>query len=76
MDVIKTVQVKDLKAGDNLGNCLILADPIHIGDYCGQKNRVSIRVRFKNGTESTRIWGAATTIKMNTRISHARPDPE
>ena len=64
MKETKTVRVSDLKAGDNLGNCLILASPSFIGDYCGQKNRVAVQVRFANGQESTRIWGKNTTVKI------------
>ena len=60
----KTVRVSELKAGDDLGNCVILANPVFIGNYCGSKNKMAINVRFLNGQESTRIWGKATTVKI------------
>lgn len=58
-------QVKDLQVGDNLGSCTIIANPVNIGDYMGQKNRVQINVRYSNGKESTRIWGKYTTVTVN-----------
>ena len=60
----KTVRVSELKAGDELSNCVVLASPVFIGDYCGSKNRMAINVRFANGQESTRIWGKTTTVKI------------
>lgn len=63
METIKK-QVKDLHKGDDLGNCLILGDPIMIGEYYGQKNRMSIAVRFPDGKESIRIWGKYTTVSV------------
>jgi hypothetical protein len=63
---MKTTKVKDLREGDNLGNCLILAAPNFIGEYCGQRDRVVVRVRFKNGEESSRVWGKNTTVTVIT----------
>jgi hypothetical protein len=57
-------QVKDLKAGDDLGGTVLISDPINIGDYCGQKNRMQVNVRYSNGKESTRIWGRYTTVSV------------
>ncbi len=62
---MKTVKVSQLKAGDDLGNCIILSAPIYIGNYCGSKDRVQIHVRFKSGEESHRLWGKNTTVKIN-----------
>lgn len=62
-----TVKVKDLKIGDELSNCTIIANPIMIGAYCGQKDRANIQVRFKNGQELWRIWGAQTTVTISNR---------
>jgi hypothetical protein len=61
---MKTVRVSELKAGDGLSNCVVLASPAFIGDYCGSKDRMAINVRFVSGQESTRIWGKATTVKI------------
>lgn len=55
-------QVKYLKPGDDLGNCVILASPQYIRNYCGQKDRAAVKVRFANGEESTRIWGWNTSV--------------
>lgn len=57
-------QVKDLQAGDNLGNCTILATS-YIGNYGGQKDRMQVSVRYSNGKESSRIWGKYTTVSVN-----------
>lgn len=62
---MKTKKVSELKAGDNLGNCVILAPPQYVGNYCGSKNRAYVKVRFSNGEESTRVWGWSTTVKVN-----------
>lgn len=64
-------QVKDLKSGDDLGNCVIVSDPVNIGTYLGQKDRMKVVVRFTGHTadkgssgESTRIWGRYTTVSV------------
>jgi len=58
-------QVKDLKAGDELSNCILLADPINADGYnLGQKDRMLVMVKFKDGKESTRIWGRYTTVSV------------
>lgn len=61
---MKEVHVKDLKAGDDLGGTTIISAPVYIGNYLGQKNRMQVTVRYSNGKESTRIWGASTTVKI------------
>jgi hypothetical protein len=60
--LITKVQVKDLRAGDDLGNCTIVSDPSYLGNYCGQKDRMSVNVRYTNGKESARVWGKHTTV--------------
>jgi hypothetical protein len=62
-----TVKVKDLKVGDELGNCTIVDGPVYIGNYCGQKDRANVQVRYSNGKESWRIWGNQTTVKVTNR---------
>lgn len=52
----KTVKVKDLKVGDDLGGTVILAVQ-YLGNYCGQKDRAKVHVRYSSGKESWRIWG-------------------
>lgn len=61
---MKTVTVSQLKAGDDLGNCTILSSPVFLGDYCGSKNRMAVKVRFLDGNESIRVWGKFTTVKI------------
>lgn len=60
----KTVKVKDLKKGDDLGGTVLTADPLYIGNYCGSKDRAQVSVRYANGKETTRIWGWQTTVKI------------
>lgn len=59
---IKT-KVSNLKPGDDLGGCTILYTQ-YIGDYCGQKRRQRVDVKFVDGTKSTRYWGADTTVTV------------
>lgn len=56
-------QVKNLKPGDDLGNCTIL-EVKYAGNYCGQKDRAYVTVRWANGQESTRVWGWNTTVTV------------
>lgn len=63
-----TVKVKDLVAGDDLGNCVILSSSYY-GDYCGSKNRQSVKVKYRNGSESSRLWGRDTTVTVLNRQS-------
>lgn len=58
-------QVKNLKPGDDLGNCTILSVN-YLGTYLGQKDRAYVSVRFADGKESTRIWGWKTTVTVKT----------
>ncbi len=60
----KTVKVKDLKAGDQLGNSEIISNPVFVGDYLGSKNQMRLKVRYANGKEVTRYWGQNTTLKI------------
>lgn len=61
---LKTVKVKDLKKGDELGGCTIIETPVLIGDYCGSKNQMRLKVKYSNGKESVRHWGKETTVKI------------
>lgn len=63
---ITTKKVKDLKAGDELGGCTVIKTPVLVGDYCGSKNQMSLKVRYSNGKESVRHWGKETTVKIYT----------
>lgn len=63
---MKTVRVKDLKSGDELGGCTIIESPVLVGDYGGSKNQMRLKVRYSNGKESTRYWGQNTTVKIYT----------
>lgn len=60
-------QVKNLKPGDNLGNCKVVEGPIYIANYCGQKDRANIRVEFKNGEILWRVWGWLTSVTVKNR---------
>ncbi len=61
-----TLKVKDLKPGDDLGGTTILAVK-YLGNYCGQKDRANVQVRYSNGKESWRIWGNQTTVTVINR---------
>lgn len=65
MESQRNVRVADLKAGDTLGRCTIVSAPVWIGNYMGSKNRMSVKVRYADGKEDTRIWGRDTTVKVN-----------
>lgn len=59
------VQVKDLKAGDDLGGTVLTASPQYVGNYCGQKDRAFVPVQYSSGKTSTRVWGWNTTVTVN-----------
>lgn len=61
------VQVKDLRAGDDLGNCKIVGPPVNLGDWCGQKNRMGVVVQYGNAEPKTAIWGKYTTVTVINR---------
>lgn len=61
---MKTIKVSQLKAGDDLGSCVIVSAPVYVGNYCGSKDRAQVTVRYGSGQESTRIWGWNTTVKI------------
>lgn len=61
------VQVKNLRAGDDLGSCKILNDPRFIGDFLGSRNRMAVDVEFPGGFRGTRIWGKYTTVTVINR---------
>jgi hypothetical protein len=61
------VQVKDLKKGDDLGNCLIVGDPSYYGNYCGQKDRMLVPVQYGNQEPKTAMWGRNTTVTVINR---------
>lgn len=60
------VQVKDLRAGDDLGGTIIKSTS-DAGNYCGQKNRMYVNVEYANGQTSTRVWGRYTTVTVTNR---------
>ena len=59
------VQVKDLREGDDLGGTVITAPPQYIANYCGQKDRAFVGVRYASGKTSTRVWGWNTTVTVS-----------
>lgn len=61
------VQVKDLRAGDELGACKVVGTPTFIGNYCGQKNRMSVPVQYGEREPVTAIWGKYTTVTVINR---------
>lgn len=67
MSIKTKVQVKDLRAGDDLGTCTIIESPSYYGNYCGQKDRYSVKVKYLNGEESSRLWGKSTTVTVINR---------
>lgn len=60
------IQVKDLRAGDDLGNCKIIASSYY-GNYCGTKDSYLVKVEYPCGGESTRFWGKHTTVTVVNR---------
>lgn len=65
MGLMKTVKVSQLKKGDILSSGVeILSGPFIVGDYCGQKNRMSVSVKYPSGKEDVRIWGSQTQVKV------------
>jgi len=60
------IQVKDLQPGDDLGTCVILSCSYY-GNLGGSKDRYSVKVKYKNGLESVRLWGKTTTVTINNR---------
>jgi len=56
--------VHQLRAGDDLGGTVLISDPIFIGNYLGQKDRMQVSVRYASGKESVRIWGRNTTVNV------------
>lgn len=61
------VQVQNLKEGDDLGTCVIAGTPIYMGNYCGQRDRMQVKVRYGSGVESNRVWGKSTTVTVTNR---------
>lgn len=68
METTRTkVQVKDLKVGDDLGNCKITSAPSFLGSYCGQKDRMLVGVQYGNQPAKTAMWGKYTTVTVVNR---------
>lgn len=61
---MRQVKVKDLKAGNELGGCIVIESPVLVGDFGGSKNQMRLKVRYSNGKESVRHWGQNTTVKI------------
>ncbi len=59
-----TKKVADLQVGDNLGNCVILERPAPIAFRGPLKDKMAVKVRFLDGTESLRSWGKHTTVTL------------
>lgn len=57
-------QVKDLKAGDDLGNCVIVSNPRPLDNWCGQKNRMALEVKYGDKDPVTAVWGRYTTVSV------------
>jgi hypothetical protein len=67
METKTKVQVKDLRAGDDLRGTIVKNDPVFVGNYCGQKDRMLIDVTYSSGMTSTRVWGKNTTVTVINR---------
>lgn len=63
----RKVQVKDLRVGDDLGNCKIVAAPVNYDNYCGSRNRMLLGVQYGNGPAKSAIWGRYTTVTVINR---------
>ena len=62
------IQARNLRTGDYLGGgCKIVSNPVSIGTYMGQKNRISIGVQYGDKEPLTRVWGASTTVTVLNR---------
>ena len=62
-----TVKVKDLKVGDDLGNCKITSAPIFYGNHMGQKNRMLVGVQYGDKPAKIAMWGKETTVTVINR---------
>lgn len=61
------VQVKDLKKGDMLGTCKIIQNPVYLGTWCGQKDRMLVGVQYGDQPAKIATWGKFTTVTVTNR---------
>lgn len=63
---MKTVQVKDLKKGDQVTGGEILANPVPATHPMYGKNKMHVKIKYSNtGKEKVQTWGKYTTITIH-----------